>query len=138
MDAKLRQLAMTKPGRTIRVAAWDGSGYVPGKGSLFDAILTAAGGTNIASSTDGGSGTFDIEQLLAARPDILAYGSDSGAMLGRRMDADQHPLLLRLYGNRRITYPEGLYSCGVPETADAARALRAAVLSVMAGKGGTP
>ncbi len=138
MDATLRQLAMTKPRRSFRVAAWDGSGYVPGRGSLFDAILTAAGGTNIASSTGGGSGSFDIEQLLAARPDILAYGSDSGATLGRRMDADQHPLILRLYGNRRVTYPEALYSCGVPEAADAARALRAAMASVMAGKGGAP
>jgi iron complex transport system substrate-binding protein len=139
MDATLHQLSATRPRQVIRIAAWDGSGYVPGKGSLFDAILTAAGGTNIASSTQGaGSGSFDIEQLLAARPDILAYGSDSGAILGRRMDADQHPLILKLYASRRVTYPEALYSCGVPQSADAARALRAAMLSVMARKGPAP
>ncbi len=139
MDATLRGLWATKPRQVIRVAAWDGSGYVPGAGSLFDAILTAAGGTNIASSTPGaGSGSFDIEQLLVARPDILAYGSDSGTVTGRRMDADQHPLILKLYRNRRVTYPEALYSCGVPESAEAARALRAALLSAMARKAGAP
>jgi len=139
MDATLRELSATKPTRVIRVAAWDGSGYVPGKGSLFDAILTVAGGTNIASSTPGAdSGSFDIEQLLATRPDILAYGSDSGTLIGRRRDADQHPLILKLYAHRRVTYPEALYSCGVPESADAARALRAGMLSAMAQKAGAP
>ncbi len=133
MDATLRALAATNPRQVIRVAGWDGGGTVPGKGSLFDAILTAAGGTNIASSTQGAdSGSFDIEQLLMARPDILAYGADSNGAPGLRTDADQHPLVLKLYAHRRITYPEALYSCGVPESADAARALRASMLAAMA------
>ncbi len=139
MDATLRMLAATNPKRTIRVAGWDGGGYVPGKGSLFDAILTAAGGTNIASSADGqSSGSYDIEQLLMARPDILAYGANSADKPGLRTDADQHPLVLKVYANRRITYPDALYSCGVPESADAARLLRSSMLAAMARGRGQP
>ncbi len=139
MDANLRALAATRPHRVIRVAGWDGSGYVPGQGTLFDAILTVAGGTNIAASVPGASsGSFDIEQLLTAHPDLLAYGADSIGIAGRRTDTDQHPLVLKVYANRRITYPEGLFSCGVPETAEAARQLRASMLAAMARKGAMP
>jgi iron complex transport system substrate-binding protein len=139
MDATLRELSATTPKRTIRVAGWDGSGYIPGRGSLFDAILTAAGGTNIAASAeDQSSGSFDIEQLLVARPDILAYGADSIGQPGRRTDTDQHPIVMQAYANRRIFYPDALYSCGVPESADAARALRAGLLAAMARRSTLP
>jgi iron complex transport system substrate-binding protein len=132
MDATLDLLQRTKPKLTIRVAGWDGGGSVPGKGSLFDAIVTAAGGTNIASAEDGDrSNSFDIEQLLMARPDVLAYGAADAATPSLRTDSDQHPLLLRLYAHRRISYPEALNACGVPESADAAAAFRKAMLEAM-------
>jgi iron complex transport system substrate-binding protein len=132
MDATLRDLAATRPRRTIRVAGWDGGVTVPGKGTLFDAILTAAGGTNIAATTYGEGGSFDVEQLLMARPDILANGGDDSTTPSLRADIDRHPLVQRFYARRRITYPEALYSCGVPQSADAARALRAGMLAAMA------
>jgi iron complex transport system substrate-binding protein len=137
MDATLAALAATKPKRTIRVAGWDGSHYVPGKGSLFDAILTAAGGTNIAVTTNARDGSFDIEQVLGARPDVLAYGADSAGIPGLVTDSDEHPLILRVYAHRRISYPEALYGCGVPQSADAARDLRVQLLRAMSG-GMTP
>lgn len=130
MDTTLQALAQTKPKRAIRVAAWDGGGGVPGRGTLFDAILTAAGGLNIASSSEEDS-HFGIERLLFARPDVLLYGAEVHAAPALRTDADQHPILLRAFGARRITYPEVLYSCGVPESADAAKALRAGLLRAM-------
>ncbi len=132
MNAELAALANTKPKRLIRVAGWDGSGSVPGKGSLFDAILTAAGGTNIASAADGDRrNSFDIEQLLMARPDVLAFGADGATTPSLRTDSNQHPLVTQLYAHRRISYPEALYSCGVPESAGAARVLRARLLEAM-------
>lgn len=139
MDRTLRVLAATRPKRVIRVAGWSGGGSVPGKGTLFDAILTAAGGVNIAASmNDARYGSFDIEELLVARPDLLAYGADDDATPGLRTDVDQHPLILKLYRNRRIAYPETLYSCGAPESADAARLLRAGMLKAMHAAGGSP
>jgi iron complex transport system substrate-binding protein len=132
MDTTLRALAQTKPKFAIRVAAWDGGGSVPGRGTLFDTILTAAGGLNIASSTSGEEEShFGIERLLFARPDVLLYGAEAYAAPALRTDADQHPILLRAFGARRITYPEVRYSCGVPESADAAKALRAGLLRAM-------
>jgi iron complex transport system substrate-binding protein len=140
MDSILRDLAATPPRQVVRVASWDGGGSVPGKGTLFDAILTAAGGVNIAATMRGiRSGSFDIEELLAAQPDVLAYGTGRDeAAPSRRTDAGQHPLLLQIYQHRRITYPEVLYSCGLPESARAAVALRVSLLSAGSSPSGAP
>jgi iron complex transport system substrate-binding protein len=135
MDATLRELDSTRPQRKIRVAGWSGSGSVPGRGTLFDAILTAAGGVNIASGEGLKDGSFDLEQLLQAHPDVLAYGSDTSTTPSLHTNEALHPLILRLYAGRRISYPSALYSCGLVESADAAVALRASLLKAM--RGGT-
>src|ERR1700689_1590094 len=76
MDSTLRDLAASKPPQMIRVGAWGEGRSIPGKGTLFDAILTAAGGVNIATSPEGGAYTsFEVEQLIAAHPDVLAYSN---------------------------------------------------------------
>ena len=49
MDASLRALAAQRPSTPFRVAGWGGGGFVPGRGTLFNAVLKAAGGTNIAA-----------------------------------------------------------------------------------------
>jgi iron complex transport system substrate-binding protein len=131
MDATLRSLESTKPARPIRVAGWNGSGLVPGRGTLFDAILTAAGGVNVASSTSEGDGSFDLEQLLEARPDVLAYGDSAITTPSLHTESALHPLILTMYAGRRISYPSALYSCGLVQSADAAVALRTALRQVM-------
>ena len=137
MDTTLKQLESTKPSRVIRVAGWSGGGSVPGKGTLFDAILRAAGGVNIASDEGRSYAAFDIEQLLEARPDILAYGENSVSP-SLRTDEAQHPIILELYARRRISYPNALYGCGVVDSADAAVALRASLFDAMRNPGGPP
>jgi iron complex transport system substrate-binding protein len=132
MDATLRSLESTKPARPIRVAGWNGSGLVPGRGTLFDAILTAAGGVNVASSTSEGDGSFDLEQLLVARPDVLAYGDSAITTPSLHTESALHPLILTMYAGRRISYPSALYSCGLVQSADAAVALSEALRKVMA------
>jgi iron complex transport system substrate-binding protein len=134
MDATLQLLAASKPARLIRVAAWGEGGSVPGKGTLFDAILRAAGGVNVASSGAGGSYvSFGMEQLILAHPDVIAYASNITDTPGLNTDLTQHPLILKLYSGRRVTYPSALYSCGVVESADAAVALRADLLQAVRG-----
>jgi iron complex transport system substrate-binding protein len=132
MDATLAQLAASEPKRRIVIAGWESAGEVPGKGTLFDAILTAAGGVNIAASASVRPGGFDLEQLLRARPDLIAYGNAAIAEPGLHAEELRHPLLQTLYKGRQITYPETLYACGLPQSADAAEALRAAMLTAMA------
>jgi iron complex transport system substrate-binding protein len=131
MDSTLQELSATKPVRSIRVAAWGEGGNIPGKGTMFDTILTAAGGVNIAASIDGQYTSFDVEQLLIARPDVLAYASHLTDTPGRNTDIALHPLIQKLYAGRSVTYPSALYSCGVVESAGAAVALRASLLQAM-------
>ena len=129
MDSTLQELAASKPPQIIRVAAWGEGRSIPGKGTLFDAILTAAGGVNIAASLDGGAYTsFEVEQLIAAHPDVLAYSSDITDTPGLNTEMALHPLIRKLYSGRTVTYPGALYSCGVVESADAAAALRSSLL----------
>jgi iron complex transport system substrate-binding protein len=134
MNSILQELAASKPPQIIRVAAWGEGGSVPGKGTLFDAILGAAGGVNIAASESSGPYTsFGIEQLLMAHADVLAYASNITDTPGLNTDLARHPIVLKLYAGRIITYPSALYSCGVVESADAAVALRAGLLQAMRG-----
>jgi iron complex transport system substrate-binding protein len=134
MNQVLTQLAAHPSSRVIRVADWGGGGFVPGRFSLFDAMLQAAGGTNIADE----SGYYDVESLIAARPDLLAYGDAYIDTPSLRRDQDDHPLILKLFANRRIVYPSALYGCGLSESADAAAALRVQLLEAMKKPGGVP
>jgi iron complex transport system substrate-binding protein len=143
MDATLADLAATAPKRRIVVAGWEDQGNVPGPGTLFDAILTAAGGENVIAGLKTGfvygryTG-FDLEQLVAMRPDILAYAS---SRLGRRDLASEqlhHRVVRKLYAARTITYPETLYSCGLPQSAEAARDLRRTMLAAMGKENSAP
>jgi iron complex transport system substrate-binding protein len=131
MDSTLRELSATKPVRSIRVAAWGEGGNIPGKGTLFDTILTAAGGVNIAASDGQEYTSFDVEQLLLARPDVLAYASQVTDTPGLNTQLALHPLIRKLYAGRSVTYPSALYSCGVVESAGAAVELRASLLQAM-------
>lgn len=133
MDSTLRELAATRPARVIRVAAWGEGGSIPGKGTLFDTILTAAGGVNVANDEQGAYASFDVEQLLFAHPDVIAFAGHITDSPGLNTILAQHPLILKMYAKRTVTYPGALYSCGVAESADAAVALRAGLLLAMRG-----
>jgi iron complex transport system substrate-binding protein len=102
----------------LTVAEWGTGGLVPGKGGLFDTIVTAAGGRNLAKG-----GYYDVESLIAAHPDALVYGDTYEGTASLRSDQDLHPALMKRYAGKRISY-RSLYGCGVPETADAARQLQ--------------
>ncbi len=120
MDAVLRDLAAHRPTERLTVAEWGGGGYVPGRGGLFDAILTAAGARNVERSS---FGYYDVESLIAADPDALVYGDTYEGMASMRDDQDQHPALMKRYAGKRIHYA-ALYGCGVPESADVAKELQ--------------
>jgi ABC-type Fe3+-hydroxamate transport system substrate-binding protein len=113
---------------------WGGGGFVPGRSTLFNAVLTVAGGVDIAAQ----DGYYDVEGLIAAKPDVLAYGDDYIDTPSLRADQNAHPLLLKLYGNRRIVYPAAYLNCGVPQSAVAAVLLRRQLLAAMARPGGVP
>ena len=123
MDAQLRAVAAHRPAKPVTVMEWGGGGWVPGKGGLFDAMLTAAGARNAQT---GAFGFHDVESLIAADPDYLAYSRTYRGSASLRADQDSHPALLARYAGRRIGY-EGLYGCGIPESAAITRELQKAL-----------
>ena len=137
MDATLAELARTAPVRRIVVAGWDGVGNVPAKGTLFDAILTAAGGENVvgrlSSNAFNGYTAIDLEELVAVHPDILAFGNARVGRLDLSGERLKHRVVRKLFEGRQITYPETLYSCGLPQSVTvAARELRRSMLDITA------
>ena len=118
MNTTLRDLEKHKPAKALTVAEWGTGGLVPGKGGLFDTIVSAAGGRKLAKG-----GYYDVESLIAAHPDALVYGDTYEGTASLRSDQDLHPALMKRYAGKRISY-RSLYGCGVPETADAARQLQ--------------
>lgn len=133
MNQILENPAAARPTPPIRVAAWDGSGTVPARDTLFDAILTAAGGANVAAAQHGtGQSAFSLEALLLARPTVLVYGTADTTARNLHTDFNQHPLLLARYAQRRISLPEVHYACGTPDTAKAVAGLRAKLIAATA------
>jgi iron complex transport system substrate-binding protein len=135
MDATLAELARTAPARRIVVAGWDSVGNVPAKGTLFDAILTAAGGENVVErlspSAFNGYTAVDLEQLVAIQPDVLAFGNARVGRVDLSNERLKHRVVRKLLEGRQITYPETLYSCGLPQSITvAARDLRRAMLEI--------
>lgn len=129
MDRELDALARSRPSRRPRVVAWSGGGSVPGRGTLTDAIISAAGAINIAATQqDGRYSSFGLEELLAARPDMILQGVSSYAQPSLHQGAARHPLIARTFAGRQIDYPDAAYACGLPQSARAASALRSALV----------
>src|SRR3569833_779425 len=124
MNTTLRDLEKHKPAKALTVAEWGTGGLVPGKGGLFDTIVSAAGGRNLAKG-----GYYDVESLIAAHPDALVYSDTYEETASKRTDQDLHPALMKRYAGKRISY-RSLYGCGVPEAADAAQQLQNALREV--------
>ena len=135
MDRTLADLAATRPARTVNVVAWDGGGNsVPGAGTLTDAIIRAAGAHNLAAEmSDASFSSFGLEELLAARPDAILRGEDRYDTPSLSNSVTEHPIVREAFRGRRLTYPAPLYACGLPQSARAARELRAALRHVPAG-----
>jgi iron complex transport system substrate-binding protein len=135
MDATLAGLAARRPRRRIVVAAWGEAGEVPGKGTMFDAILTEAGAVNAARlMMRTGLGSLDLEQLLQLHPDLLVIGDSAADAPGLRRDAIANPLVKSYFWGREYVYPEDLYACGLPQSADAAKALQDAMRALAEGR----
>ncbi len=124
MDAILDGLSHRPKSSHPRVVFWDGSGAAPGRGTLYDAIISAAGAHNIAAENTGFA-SLDVEGLLARAPEVLLQGDVALSKPSRRNDIAQSPLIRERWGGRRVAINPSLYLCGTPFSARAARDLRA-------------
>lgn len=139
MDAELAALEAAPAAWRPRVVAWDGGGSAQGAGTLFHAIVEAAGARNVAAEQGlAGHGGFDVESLIAAAPDALIEGDGRATAPDRRADMARHPFTRRYYADRRIAVPQSLHTCGTPLSARAARQLRAQLDGIAARVGTGP
>jgi iron complex transport system substrate-binding protein len=129
MDRTLARLAATAPPKPFVLAAWSGD-YVPGRKTLANAIIEAAGAVNVAALLPNDrDNAFGVEDILRVRPEILMSGADGASRPSLKTAAISHRVIRRLYRDRQITYAEPLYTCGVPQSATAAAALREALVA---------
>lgn len=104
-------------GRSATALIWQGSGLVPGKGTLADELLTRTGFRNVSS--EAGLKKWDIlplEGLFLNPPQVLLAGrADMGAGDGDANRMLSHPALRKAGRRFRITdYPSNLLHCGGP------------------------
>lgn len=101
----------------ISALIWQGSGLVPGKGTLADELLSHTGFFNISASL--GLRQWDIlplEGMLAAPPAVLLTGTaDMGESQGEANRILSHPALRKARSKIRVAhYPSSLLNCGGP------------------------
>lgn len=104
-------------GTSVPALIWQGTGLVPGRGTLADNLMTHAGFRNI--SRDIGLQQWDIlplEGLLTHPPTVLLAGrADMGAGNGDANRMLTHPALRALAKRVRVeNYPSDLLHCGGP------------------------
>lgn len=88
--AALRATAAERAG--WRVMSLDGALHTYGKGSLFDAVVVAAGARNLA--VDEGVGPFrklDVEAVMVMPADAIVLGAGSGDLAQERLWLTRHP-----------------------------------------------
>ena len=135
MDRRVVELARD-PGPSVRVVAWDRSGFAAGRGSLYDAVLSAAGARNLARDAMATGGRRpDIEALLRMRPALLVQGSRGGDGASLGDDVSRHRLVRRLWEGRRVTVPQSWYACGTPMIGEAAARLRGRLRAIASDAG---
>ena len=126
MDRQLAELARA-PGPRLRVAAWDGAGFNASEGSLYNAVLEAAGAINVANQPPASAyGRPDVEVLLLTAPTLLVKGAGIGRKPGLRDNVERHPVIRKFWdGPRTLTIRQAYYICGTPFIGDAILRLRA-------------
>lgn len=121
MDAALAKLPRTGRGRVA--AYYQRRGYLTGTGTLVDELMTRAGLVNLATKLGKPSlSRLSLEEMVAARPDLLIIETDSASVTDQGAEMLQHPALRRI---PRVTLPQAWTVCGSPAYVDAARSLSA-------------
>ena len=105
-----------REGARPRALVWQARGFAPGRGTLADSVLAAAGFDNAAPYA--GYGFVPLERVLAAPPDLLVTARPGGPT-SLSTALTHHPAIARA-GIPRATIDEALLACGSPYAARAA------------------
>ncbi|PRD42322.1 ABC transporter substrate-binding protein [Phyllobacterium phragmitis] len=127
LDQGLSDLTAHKmPARNA--AFYYANSYTSGSGTLADAIVKAAGLTNVGETLGfKGMTRLPLELLVAAHPDIIIEGDSQYSAPALAKENFVHPAFKAL-SSRIVPIPDKYTICGAPFTLEASRMLQRAVL----------
>jgi iron complex transport system substrate-binding protein len=130
IDAAIERARKAASDKPFRVLPLERRGWVSGRDSLINALLSTVGLVNAAGALGIKSGGFaSLEAIVSLRPDYLLISEDSDFAEDEGRAFVLHPALARSYPpSKRITIPEKLTVCGGPMLADALDRLTAELL----------
>jgi iron complex transport system substrate-binding protein len=119
MDRDMARLP--KVHRPLVAAYYQRRGYMTGTGTLIDDLMRRMGLTNLARVLGRPAlSQISLEELVAARPDLLIVETGSLEVVDEGTALMQHPVLRDI---PRVAIPQAWTVCGGPAYVNAARAL---------------
>lgn len=125
--ARIAELQRSRPaGARPSVIVFQPRGFAAGRPSLADDVLTLAGATNRAADTGFADWVpLGVEGLLGLDPDLVIVDDTGDAPPAMAKGILAHRALRVFAGQGRLLHASSrLWSCGIPETLDAAASLR--------------
>jgi iron complex transport system substrate-binding protein len=125
---RARAIEANRPARALATVIVRPGGFTVGAGSLAHDLLGLAGVRNVAAEQGLDRwGSLSMEALLTSAPELVVltgYRSDQPSLANAVLE---HPALTaRLAGQRTVTVPSALWSCGLPRSLEAAKLLQRA------------
>ncbi|MFT4056325.1 MAG: ABC transporter substrate-binding protein [Novosphingobium sp.] len=119
MERDLAHIPRARKG--VVAAYWQRRGYLTGTGTLIDDLMTRVGVTNLAAKLGKPAlSQMGIEELAAARPDVIVVDAATDKVVDQGTAMMHHPVL---DGIPRVAIPQAWTVCGGPAYVKAARAL---------------
>jgi iron complex transport system substrate-binding protein len=120
-----------KPGATPpRVMSYSGDGYTAGAQTVFDDVIKAAGGVNVAGEHICGFGKISSEQLLQWDPDVIVTGFKPGQEQVVRDALLRNPAVAATHAGKEgrvVTIPARIFEAASQYVVDGAEILSAAL-----------
>lgn len=123
LDARLARLGARRDNAPVMYLS--GGGAVAGRGTMMDAVITAAGGRNIR--TEAGWQVLPLERMVQTPPALIALGFfDTSRDRVNAWSPSQHPALRRALANARtVRLPPASIACEAWYAVDAAETIAA-------------
>jgi iron complex transport system substrate-binding protein len=127
LDARLARLRRLAPRTPTPVMYLSAGGAVPGRGTLMNAVIEAAGARNV--QTGAGWTLLPLERLVETPPALVALGFfDTGRTAMNAWSPSRHPAVARALARARtVSLPAAAISCEAWHAIDAAETLAAAL-----------
>lgn len=125
LDVRLARLAARRSNAPVMYLS--GGGAVAGRGTMMDAIITAAGGRNVR--TEASWQVLPLERIVQTPPALIALGFfDTSRDRVNAWSPSRHPALRRALSNARtVRLPAAAIACEAWYAIDAAETIAAAL-----------